>query len=103
MRLERVRGDAGIVTPDLQQQRLTRYRTLTGAIEIAQDRGFLFRQADLVALLVEQDLRAGPERVWPDREHRVLACFVLTKLSMDAREQHREAKGLGHVVVGAGF
>jgi putative tryptophan/tyrosine transport system substrate-binding protein len=32
VRLERVRGDTGIVTPDLLQQRLARYRALTGAV-----------------------------------------------------------------------
>src|SRR5262245_30215837 len=31
VRLERVSGDTGIVTPDLLQQRLARYRALTGA------------------------------------------------------------------------
>src|SRR5262249_60806185 len=51
-RLERVRGDTGIVTPDLLQQRLARYRALTGAVEIAQDRRFLFREPDFVALLI---------------------------------------------------
>ena len=56
MRLERVRGDTGIVTPDLLQQRLTRYRALIGPVEIAQDRRFLFREPDFVALLIEQDL-----------------------------------------------
>src|SRR5215510_10319753 len=55
VRLERVRGDTGIVTPDLLQQGLARYRALTGAVEIAQDRRFLFREPDFVALLIEQD------------------------------------------------
>ena len=50
VRLERVRGDTGVVTPDLLQQRLARYRALTGAVEIAQDRRFLFREPDFVAL-----------------------------------------------------
>src|SRR6516164_3910558 len=103
VRLERVRGDTGIVTPDLLQQRLARYRALTGAVEIAQDRRFLSREPDFIALLIEQDLRTGLERVRPDREHGVLARFMLPQLGTDAREQHREAEGLGDVVVGAGF
>src|SRR5437667_4887596 len=103
MRLERVRGDAGIVAPDLLQQGLARYRTLTGAVEVAQDRGFLFREADFVALLIEQNLRAGTERIRPDREHRILARFVLAQLRPDTGEQHCEAERLGDVVVGTRF
>ena len=53
VRLERVRGDTGIVTPDLLQQRLARYRALIGPVEIAQYRRFLFREPDFVALLIE--------------------------------------------------
>ena len=47
---ERVGGDAGIVAPDFLQQRLARDRPLAGAIEIAQDRGLLLGETDLVAL-----------------------------------------------------
>src|SRR5215468_4688922 len=72
VRLEGVRGDAGIVTPHFLQQHLARHRPLSGAIEIAQDRGLLLGEADLVALGIEQDLRAGPEGIGPDGEHRVL-------------------------------
>src|SRR5262249_36286198 len=89
VRLERVRGDTGIVTPDLLQQRLTRYRTLIGPVEIAQDRRFLFREPDFVALLIEQDLRTGPERVRPDREHGVLARVILPQLSTGRRRARR--------------
>ncbi len=103
MRLERVRGDAGIVTPDLLQQGLARDRTLPGAIEITQDRRLLLGEANLVALRIEQDLRARPERVRPDGEDRVLARFMLTQLRADARQQHRKAERLGDVIVGARF
>src|SRR5579862_5390063 len=53
---ERVGGDAGIVAPNLPQQGLARHRPLPGAIEVAQDRGLLLGQADLVALGIEQEL-----------------------------------------------
>src|SRR5262245_16366598 len=46
---ERVRRHPGIVAPHFLQQDLARDRALPGAIEIAQDRGFLFGQANLVA------------------------------------------------------
>ena len=52
---------------------------------------------------IEQELRARPERVRPDREYRVLARLVLAQLRADARQQHGEAKRLGDVVVGARF
>src|SRR5437016_2665892 len=68
VRLERMGGDAGIVTPHFLQQHLARDRPLPGAIEIAQDRGFLLGEANLVALRVNQQLRAREERVWSDRE-----------------------------------
>jgi hypothetical protein len=51
------------VAPDLLQQRLPRHRPLAGAVEITQDRGLLLGQADLVALGVEEELRAWPERI----------------------------------------
>src|SRR6516225_5783565 len=41
MRFQSVGGDPGIIAPHFLQQRLTRDRPLTGAIEIAQYRGFL--------------------------------------------------------------
>src|ERR1700726_1845924 len=53
VRFQRVRGDARIVAPDLLQQHLARYRPLAGAIEIAQDRGLLFGEPNLVALGIE--------------------------------------------------
>ena len=103
MGFERMGGDAGIVAPDFLQQRLARDRPLAGPIEKSQDRGLLLGETDLVSFGVEQELRAWPERVRPDAEHGVLAGLVLAQLGADAREQHREAKRLGHVVVGAGL
>src|SRR5262245_32051761 len=99
MRFQRMGGDAGIVAPHFLQQRLARNRLLTGAIEIAQDRGLLFGEADLVALLPGQELRTRPEAVGPDGEDRVLARLVLAELGADARQQYREAERLGDVVV----
>ena len=103
MRLQRVGRDAGIVAPHLLQQRLARHRLLPGAVEIAQDRGFLLGQPDLAALGAQQQLGARPERVGADGEDGVFARLVLAKLRADARQQHGEAERLGDVVVGAGF
>src|SRR5262249_1528964 len=69
VRLERVRCDAGVIAPDLLQQGLARNRTLAGAIKIAQDRGLLLREPHLVALGIEQDLRARAERVGANGEY----------------------------------
>src|SRR5262245_2175569 len=80
MRLKGVGGDAGVIAPDLLQQRLARDRTLAGTIEISQDRGLLLREPHLVALGIEQDLRARPERIGADGEHGVLAGLVLAQL-----------------------
>src|SRR5262249_2501387 len=56
VRFERVGGDARIVAPHFLQQDLARDRTLAGAIEVAQDRGLLFGEPDLVALGIHQEL-----------------------------------------------
>src|SRR5262249_30780396 len=103
VRLERVGGDAGVIAPDLLQQGLARNRTLAGAIEISQDRGLLLREPHLVALGIEQNLRARAERVRADGEYGVLARLVLAQLRADACEQHGKVEWFGHVVVGAGL
>src|SRR4051794_26178789 len=54
MGFQGMRGDAGVIAPHFLQQHLARDRPLPGAIEVAQDRGFLFGEADLVALRVQQ-------------------------------------------------
>ena len=59
VRLQRVRGHPRIVTPDLLQQRFARHRPLPGAIEIAQDRGLLLGQPDLVALGLSRSFELG--------------------------------------------
>src|SRR6476659_11283355 len=99
----RGRGGAGIVTPYFLQQGLARNRLLPGAIEITQDRCFLFGQTNLAPLRAEQQLRAWSERVGPDGEYGVFARFVLPELRANPCEQHREAKWLCDVVVCSGF
>ncbi len=42
MGLQRMRGDPGVIAPDLTQQRLAPDRALFGAVEIFEDRGFSF-------------------------------------------------------------
>src|SRR5262245_19727212 len=81
-------GDAGIVAPDLLQERLARHRLLSGAVEIAQDLRLLLGEADLAAPGMEQHLRTRPERERPDREDGIFARLVLAQLRADAREQH---------------
>src|ERR1700730_1954411 len=103
MRLQRVGGDARIVAPDFLQQHLARYRILPRAVEIAKNRGFLFREAHFRAALVHEELRAGAEAVGPDREDGVFARFVASELRANAREQDSETKRLGDVIIGAGF
>src|SRR5271155_2411743 len=99
MRFKRVGGHSRIVAPNLLQQRLARNRLLTGAVEIAQDRGFLLGQADFAALVAEQEFGAWPKRIRSDREDRVIARLVLTKLGANAREQHGKSDRLDDVIV----
>ena len=49
VRLQRVRGDPGVIAPDLMQQHVAGDHALAGAIEIFEDRGFLLGQHDLAA------------------------------------------------------
>src|SRR5262249_12911246 len=88
MGFERVRRDSRVVAPHFLQQDFARYRPLPGAVEIAQDGRLLLGQPHLVALGIDEKLRARPERVGPDGEDGVFAGFVLTQLRPDAREQH---------------
>src|ERR1700681_765670 len=99
MRLQCVGGDAGIIAPDFLQQHLARYRVLPRAVEVAKDRGFLFREAHFRAALIHQELRAGTEAIGPDREDGVFARFVASKLRADAREQDGKTKRLGDVII----
>ena len=92
--LERMRGDAGVVAPDLLEQRLARHRPLAGAIEVAQDRGLLLGQPDLAALGIDQELRARPERVGADGEHRVLARLVLASCARMRASSTAKRNGL---------
>src|SRR6516162_5873975 len=91
VRLERVGGDAGVIAPDLLQQGLARNRTLAGAIEISQDRSLLLREPHLVALGIEQDLRARAERVGADGEYGVLARLVLAQAARGCARAARQS------------
>ena len=103
MRLQSMRGDAGVVAPDLMQQHVAGHDPLTGAIEIFEDRGFLLGQPDLAAAAIDQQFGRRLEGVRSDGEDRILALLVLPELRADAREQHAELEGLGDIIVGAGF
>src|SRR5215831_12655577 len=103
VRLPCVRGDAGIVAPYFLEQGLARNRPLPNAVKIAQDRGFLLRQADFVAFWIKQELGTRPERIRTDREYRVFARLMLAQLGANARQQYRKTKRLGDVVVGSRF
>jgi hypothetical protein len=95
-----MRRDPRVVAPHFLQQDLARHRALPGAVEIAQNRGLLLGQPDLVAFGIDEKLRARAERVGPDGEDGVFAGFVLTQLRPDAREEHGESKRLADIIVG---
>src|SRR5262249_53622300 len=101
MRLERMRGDAGIVAPDLMQQNVAGDHALAGTIEIFEDRRLLLGESDLAAAAVDQQFRGWLESVGTNGEDGVLALLVLPELGADARKQHAELERLGDVVVGA--
>ena len=104
MRLQRVRGDVGVVAPDLVQQHLARDRPGAGAVEEFQDRRLLLGQADAAVLdgLLQQ-LGAGPKRIRPDGEDRVLAVLEDAELGAQPGQQLGQPERLGDVVVGAGI
>ena len=103
MGLQRMGGDAGIVSPDFAQQDVAFHRLPTGAIEEFQDIGFLLGQADLAVVLVRQHFCAGAEIVSADLEDRVFGLFVLAQLRVNAGKQNRKFKGFVHIIVGAGL
>jgi hypothetical protein len=63
MRLQRMRRDAGIIAPDFLQHSLARNGFLPGTEKIAQDRGLLLGQPDLVAVGMSKILELG-RNVW---------------------------------------
>ena len=103
MGLQRVRRYAGIVAPDLAEQGLAADHFLAGAVEIFQDRRLFLGQPDFAFGGIDQNLGSGLKRIVPDREHRILALFVLTQLRAQPGQQHIEAERFGDVIVGAGI
>jgi hypothetical protein len=91
------------LAPNLLRQDFSQHRALTGAIEEAQDCDFLFGEAELVALGVDELLRLRPKRAGADCGYRIFARFLLSQLGTNPREQHRELKRLDDIVVGARF
>src|SRR5258705_10465676 len=91
------------MTPYVLHTRSALSRALGGAIQEPEDRGFLFRQPHFPGVGAGQHLGTRPETIGTDRKHRVLAGFMLAELRPDPRQQHREAKWLCHIIIGAGF
>src|SRR4029077_18983821 len=56
MRLKCVGCNLRIVTPDLVEQHIARYRFLSGSIEIAQHCGLLLGQPHLLSSWIDQEL-----------------------------------------------
>ncbi len=103
MGFQRMGGDPGVVAPDLRQQLFARHRLGPGAIEILQDVGFLFRQPDLLALVVHHQLGGRAELIGADLEDGVLGLFMAAQVGADARQQDGEPERLGDIVIGAGI
>ena len=79
-----MRGDAGVVAPDLRQQFLARHGLGTGPVEILQDAGFLVSEAQLLALAVDENFRRRTELVLANPEDRVSGLFMTAQLRPDA-------------------
>src|SRR6059058_267598 len=102
MRFERVRRDPGVIPPHLAEQRIAADDPVAGAIEIFEDRGFLFGQTHLLAgAAVNHQLGAGLKRVGPDRQHRIVAMLALPKMRAQPRQEDAEPERLRHIVIGA--
>src|SRR5690606_11350099 len=94
MGLKRVGGNARIIAPYFLQKNVPCDNLLIGPVEIFYDRGFLFRQPNLPAALVDHKLLRWLESVGADREGRVFALLVLAKLGASTRQQDGEAEWL---------
>src|SRR6476660_1152973 len=103
MRLERMGGDAGVITPDLMQQHVAGDHALAGTIKLFEDRGFLLGESYIAAAAVDQQFGGRLKSVWTDSYNAILAHLVLAELGADAGEQHAELERLGDIVIGAGF
>src|SRR5438477_5538144 len=104
MRFERMRRDPGVVPPHLAEQRIAADDPVAGAIEIFEDRGFLFGQTHLFAgAAVDHQLGAGLKRVRPDPQHRIVAMLALPQMRAQPRQEDAEPERLRHIVIGAGI
>ncbi len=102
MRLKRMGGDGGVVTPDFVQKNLTRHRTLTCTVKILQDRRFLLRQADpAVTGGLDQQLGGRTERIGPDFKNGIFAVLENPKLGTQTRQKFANPERLGNVIIGA--
>ena len=100
MGFQGVGGDPGVIAPDLSQQFLARHGLGPGAVEVFEDVGFLLGQADLLRLVIDQDLGRRTELIGADPEDRVLGLFVAAQMGTDAGQQDRKPERLGHIVIG---
>src|SRR5205809_6530764 len=87
----RIVHDPGVIPPHLAEQRIAADDPVAGAIEIFEDRGFLFGQTHLFAgAAVDHQLGAGLKRVGPDRQHRIVAMLALPKMRAQPRQEDAE-------------
>ena len=100
--LERVGGDARVVAPHLD----ARARRARPPRRPGRGRGtsgcwssFSVSRTFLSSSVIEH-LHRGAEGVGAELEHGVLGLLVRPELGADARQEHGELEGLGHVVVG---
>ena len=84
------------------QQHVAADDLLARAQQELDDGGFLFGQPDLLVVVAHQHLGRGLERIGTDLENGILAVLVLAQMGTNAGQQHAEAEGLGHIVIGAG-
>src|SRR5690606_19939949 len=64
---------------------------------------FLFGEANLAALLINEQFLAGLERIGSNDESSILALFMLAQLRTHAGQKDREFERLGDVIIGARF
>ena len=103
MGFERVSGHMSVIAPHFPKQGFSAHNLLSGAIKETQNRGLLLSQAQLAALVIDQQLGAGAERVVANLEDGIIAGFMLAQMGADAGEQNRKAEGLADIVIGARF
>ena len=94
MGLQRMGGDARIVSPDFVQQDIPRDHAVVPAVEEFEDVRFFLGQTNFPVIFCDQELHRRFERIGPKRKNSIFRLLMLAQLRTDPGQKNREFEGL---------